>query len=276
MAKPAITKRAVKAAALTYTELDTNFQNLADATTTLKAGTGGTNVTADLNGTITVVAGAGITLTGDNTAKTITITNSSLGANSFGKIVVAGQSDVDADTTADTLTLVAGSNVTLTTNATTDTITIAATVTGLTNPLTSNLSMGTYKIVDSSGVKLLGGAFIENTAVPTYRLTLAATAIYCNIDTHNDSDLFLRSYNAAGQVESSITLDRNGLGITLNASYAGSSSGSVIFSDGVTRHVGITTTQRDAIVAPAAGMIVYNTSVNKFQGYAGAVWRDFH
>jgi hypothetical protein len=73
MAKPAITKRTTKAAALTYAELDTNFQNLQDATLTVKAGTGGTNVVADLNGTITLVAGTGVTLTGDNTAKTVTI-----------------------------------------------------------------------------------------------------------------------------------------------------------------------------------------------------------
>jgi hypothetical protein len=47
--------------------------------------------------------------------------------NIFQRISVSGQSDVVADTTTDTLTLVAGSNVTITTNATTDTITIAAT-----------------------------------------------------------------------------------------------------------------------------------------------------
>ena len=44
----------------------------------------------------------------------------------FRTIAVAGQSSVVAETTADTLTLVAGSNVTITTNAATDTITIAA------------------------------------------------------------------------------------------------------------------------------------------------------
>jgi len=44
----------------------------------------------------------------------------------FRTFAVAGQSSVVAETTADTLTLVAGSNITLTTNATTDTITIAA------------------------------------------------------------------------------------------------------------------------------------------------------
>ena len=47
--------------------------------------------------------------------------------NIFKTIAVAGQSSVVADSDSDTLTLVAGTNVTITTNATTDTITINAT-----------------------------------------------------------------------------------------------------------------------------------------------------
>ena len=47
--------------------------------------------------------------------------------NSFNTISVAGQSSVVADSSADTLTLVAGSNITITTNAGTDTITINST-----------------------------------------------------------------------------------------------------------------------------------------------------
>ena len=77
MAKPAITKRVTKGSALTYAELDTNFQNLTDATIALTAGTGGTQVISDLNGNITLVAGTGITLAGDNTAKSVTITATS-------------------------------------------------------------------------------------------------------------------------------------------------------------------------------------------------------
>jgi hypothetical protein len=49
------------------------------------------------------------------------------GGHSFTTIAVSGQSDVVADSGSDTLTLVAGSNITLTTNAASDTITIAAT-----------------------------------------------------------------------------------------------------------------------------------------------------
>jgi hypothetical protein len=46
--------------------------------------------------------------------------------NLFNTIAVSGQSDVVADSTTDTLTLVAGSNITLTTDASTDSVTIAA------------------------------------------------------------------------------------------------------------------------------------------------------
>lgn len=71
MTKPVIVRRLVKASSLTYEEHDTNFQNLADATVSLKAGTGGTDVVSDLNGVITLVAGDNIEITGDNSAKTI-------------------------------------------------------------------------------------------------------------------------------------------------------------------------------------------------------------
>lgn len=50
--------------------------------------------------------------------------------NLFQTISVSGQSDVVADSTTDTLTLAAGSGVTITTDATTDTITIAASGSG--------------------------------------------------------------------------------------------------------------------------------------------------
>lgn len=51
-------------------------------------------------------------------------------ANTFGTIAVAGQTDVKADSTIDTLTLVAGSNITITTNPAADEITINASGSG--------------------------------------------------------------------------------------------------------------------------------------------------
>ena len=50
----------------------------------------------------------------------------SAGGNAFGTIAVSGQSNIAADSNSDTLTIVAGSNITLSSNAGTDTLTIAA------------------------------------------------------------------------------------------------------------------------------------------------------
>lgn len=51
-------------------------------------------------------------------------------SNSFSTISVSGQSSIAADSSTDTLTLIAGTNVTITTNATNDSITISATGAG--------------------------------------------------------------------------------------------------------------------------------------------------
>lgn len=57
-----------------------------------------------------------------------------LGGNKFDKIAVSGQNNVVADGTNDTLTFVAGSNVTITTDASADSVTIASTDTVYTHP----------------------------------------------------------------------------------------------------------------------------------------------
>lgn len=94
MTKPALTLKSVKTTPLTQNELDTNFTNLRDATFTLTADTGGTSVVSDLNGVITLVAGAGMSITGNNTTKTITLTASGLGGSNSVEIGGEDTSDV--------------------------------------------------------------------------------------------------------------------------------------------------------------------------------------
>tara|TARA_R100001015_G_C4635340_1_gene204756 strand:- start:5750 stop:10666 length:4917 start_codon:yes stop_codon:yes gene_type:complete len=97
---------------------------------------GQTDVVADSpTDTLTLVAGTGMAITTNAGTDTITITNSSPGAadqNLFETIAVthssaalgiAAQSNVVADSTTDTLSLVGGANVTLSSNATTDAVT---------------------------------------------------------------------------------------------------------------------------------------------------------
>ena len=96
-------------------------------------------------------------LRGDNTWAVATGGSAS---DSFATIAVAGQSSVVADSSTDTLTLVAGSNITITTNAGTDTITIAAAGGG-----TASDSFATIAVAGQSSV-------VADSATDT--LTLAA------------------------------------------------------------------------------------------------------
>jgi len=83
--------------------------------------------------TLNLVAGANITLTADENSDTITITGVSTSSNSFETISlsdgagsVTGDASVVADSGTDTLTLVAGSNITLDGSASRDQITISS------------------------------------------------------------------------------------------------------------------------------------------------------
>jgi plastocyanin len=94
---------------------------------------GQSNVVADSStDTLTLVAGAGIAITTNASTDAITIAATGSGSgelnqNAFSNVAVSGQSTVEADNATDTLTLVAGSGISITTNASTDAITIAAT-----------------------------------------------------------------------------------------------------------------------------------------------------
>jgi hypothetical protein len=92
---------------------------------------GQTTVAADAKtDTLTLVAGTGVTLTTDAGADSITIAASGSSSNSFETIAVAGQSSVVADSATDTLTLVAGTGITITTDAGADSVTITNSATG--------------------------------------------------------------------------------------------------------------------------------------------------
>jgi hypothetical protein len=209
MTKPSVTLRGTKAAALTYSELDTNFQNLRDATVSVTAGTGGTKVTSDLNGTITLVAGTGISLSGDNTAKTVTINNTSLGSNSFGTIAVSGQSNVVADSTNDTLTLVAGTGIAISTIAASDEIVITNT--------TSFPANSAGVLFNNGGGLLSWASSVSLTGVSTNRLSLpnssgtvtVTTSLTPTLDVHQTyllTDNFTLNYPSGSTAQGRVVM----------------------------------------------------------------------
>jgi hypothetical protein len=76
--------------------------------------------------------------------------------NAFSNVAVSGQTTVAADTKTDTLTLVAGSNITLTTDASTDSITIAASGGGSASDSFTNIAVsGQSTIVADSSTDTL-------------------------------------------------------------------------------------------------------------------------
>lgn len=81
MTKPVITKRTTKGAALTYEELDTNFQNLRDATVTVTGDTG--SIVNNLNDSFKISGGTGLTSSVSGTTLTINLDNTAVTAGSY-------------------------------------------------------------------------------------------------------------------------------------------------------------------------------------------------
>ena len=84
---------------------------------------------SNLSEALNLVAGSGIGITTDASNNRITITATGGGASAAFQTITAGGTDIVADSSSDTVTLVAGSNVTISTDANTDTITPLLTAT---------------------------------------------------------------------------------------------------------------------------------------------------
>lgn len=105
---------------------------------------GQSDVVADsATDTLTLVAGTGMTITTDASGDSITFASSGSTQNLFETIAVSGQSNVVADSATDTLTLVAGTGMTITTDASGDSITFASTGSYSDSSVDTHLNTGT-------------------------------------------------------------------------------------------------------------------------------------
>lgn len=202
MAKPTITTRTSKGAALTYSELDTNFTNLRDATISIDAN--GSVIVLDLNDTLTLSPGSNISFT---------VVGSALTINASGGDQLASNN-----------------------------ISVGDNISGLVNITSQPNNLG---------------------------LTL-----------NSNGGSSINLYDAGNILISGSTIQFSGnQGITLSPTTGLNEwpvyGSPVFFAVDYIRLKVISTTERNSLSA-ANGMLIYNTTLNKFQGYANGAWYDLH
>lgn len=122
-----------------------------------------------LEDSLTLIAGSNVTITTNTGAKSVTINSTAASdTNSFQTISVATQSDVIADSSTDTLTLVAGSGISITTNPTTDTITITNSISTLSFSQLSDALSSSYTI-DKVYLPAITMLTVTNSGASAYR-----------------------------------------------------------------------------------------------------------
>jgi len=155
---------------------------------------------------------------------------------SFKTISVSGQDDVVADTTTDTLTLAAGSNVTITTTAASDTVTIAATDTntmgsGFTVSATTDSNATTITQGDDLMFAAGTGITCETTADGTVTISSTVTDTNTTYTAGDGLGLSGTEFSADLKANGGLVIESTEIAVDLGAS---SITGTLAIGDGGT------------------------------------------
>ncbi len=213
------------------------------------------------NSTAFLTVGSGLSLS-DTTLSAVDTSATNELQNLFSTISVSGQSNVVADSITDTLTLAAGSNISITTDASNDIITIAASDSDTTYTFTNGLT-------ESGGTAKLGGTLTENTTLTTDTFAFIVDSLNFDgttIGLTSDTDLLSLSSGA---------LTVNGTGtftgdLTASADLIVSGRGS--FSHGNNQGLNIPTVAGtpSAVTGTSEGDIVYDSTGDALYIYDGS------
>jgi hypothetical protein len=195
----------------------------------------------------------------------------------FGVVVVSGQSNVVADEVTDTLTLVAGTNITITTDDATDSVTFSSINTTYTAGNGIDLTGTTFTVGAGDGLSQSSTGLLVNSTV------VRTTGDQSITGTKTFTDAALGTFVGA----LSGTFVGNGTGISnVDANLLDGQDGSYYLdytnfsnvpivvektsSTGSAKLPVGTEAQRDG--TPEAGYLRYNTTAESFEGYDGIEW----
>ena len=230
---------------------------------------------------------SGQVLTTDGSGNLSFSTVSSGSQNTFQTISVSGQSDVEADSSSDTLTLAAGSGMTITTNASTDTVTFASTATGLSsNAVTSAHISSNAVLARHVAANAIGTSEVAANSIGISELNVTDGTNGQALITDGSGSLSFSTISGSGgggqaQALTTDTFSPNGSTSTFSLSATPSAEGKVIaFIDGVFQNQDSYTLSGSNIVFdtnPSSGtsLVVYvvgdiyggtNVNVQNFSG----------
>ena len=193
---------------------------------------GQSDVVADTaTDTLTLVAGSNMTITTNASGDSITFASSGSGStqNLFETIAVSGQSDVVADSATDTLTLAAGSGMTITTDASTDTITFASTASGSTLAIQDE---GSTLSTDATTLNFVGAGVTASGTGATKTITISG-ASSSSVYQYTDAGMTEYEYTASANDTTFSGSDSNSATLTYEA-------GSImVFLNGVLQDDGV-------------------------------------